>query len=297
MAASQSPQLPPETAPPPAVVNDQGLRWVRTEIKRGADLVDGGAWVAAFAHRLTAAQAQVQAQSQAAQAQAGGSAGGEGVTLAPRRRLLRQVATDGDAPQFWGSSGDAPLVLRNEVLRQMAPEFMWGTNADPSKGPGRKVCLATGEEVIFWFNVGKPGQPRERVYVTSAHCPHQNVCLNTGELKDIEDIVGNRRAMIRCPRHNKTFDLKTGECPGNKETLQVYPSRFEHGHWYVATGPADTVDAALPVCADVHIEADAEMEDVEEPASKRSRAEQVPFWPLPPTPASVRRLTPCLSMT
>lgn len=202
----------------PALVDSDGLRWVRTEISRGSDLVDGTAWIAEFKKRLTTAAAAP-------------------ASVAPaRRRLLRQVATDGDCPQYWGSTVDPPLPLRNEVLKQMSPELCFGPGADTSRGPGKKVRLVTGEEVIFWFNVGQPGQPRERVYVTNARCPHQGVCLNTGELKDIEDVAGVKRGMVRCPRHNKTFDLKTGESPGNAERLPIYPCRFEHGHWYVAVG-------------------------------------------------------------
>ena len=30
-----------------------------------------------------------------------------------------------------------------------------------------------------------------------------------------------KRGMVRCPRHNKTFDLATGESPGNCEILQT----------------------------------------------------------------------------
>lgn len=32
-----------------------------------------------------------------------------------------------------------------------------------------------------------------------------------------------KRGMVRCPRHNKTFDLATGESPGNCEILQTSP--------------------------------------------------------------------------
>jgi len=204
-----------------------------------------------------------------------------------------------------GKSGDPPVSVRNEVLKQMAPEP--GPGVDTSRGPGRKVRLANGMEVIFWFNIGPPGASlRDSVYVTDAGCPHQGVCLNTGELKDIEDVAGRRRGMIRCSRHNKTFDLKTGESPGNAEVLRTYKCRFEHGHWYVAVGfsgttptPSDSAggvcqaiwDAANsqgsmvaePACDEISTAAgptdpssgDVEMENAEEPMWKRPRGDLV----------------------
>jgi len=190
---------------------------MRTEITKGADLVNGEAWIAEFHRRLGEAQS-------ASAAQPG------------RRRLLRQVATEGDNPQYWGSAGDAPMVVRNEVLKQM------GQVGEP----GRKVKLPDGQDVIFWFNVGPPGPPRERVYVTEAYCPHQQVCLAEGELRDIEDVVGARRPMVRCPRHNKMFDLRTGESPGNTETLRRFPCRFERGHWYVGLPAPPTLHPPTP---------------------------------------------------
>lgn len=199
----------------PLFIDDGGLRWARTDVRRGPDLVDGAAWIQEY-------QRQLQSQ------QTGG-----------RRRVLRQTLTEGDDPRFLGgAAGVAPLPLRNEALRSMARLC-----ADPERGPGRRVRLATGEEVIFWFNVG-PGQSlRERVFVTESRCPHQGVCLLEGELQDIEDVSGAKRAMVRCPRHNKNFDLRTGESPGNIEVLKTFPCRFELGHWYVAVG-----DAPPPAC-------------------------------------------------
>ena len=37
----------------------------------------------------------------------------------------------------------------------------------------------------------------------------RGVCLLAGELRDVEDLAG-KRPLVRCPRHNKTFDLQTG---------------------------------------------------------------------------------------
>lgn len=124
-------------------------------------------------------------------------------------------------------------VLRNRVLKDMG-------SISP---PGRKVRLDTGQEVIFWFNVGALGPPRTRVHVTEARCPHQQVCLLGSELMEIEDLASGRRALTRCPRHNKRFDLSSGESPGNVEQLQCYPSRFEHGCWYVGVSPAQAPSA------------------------------------------------------
>lgn len=267
----------------PLFVEDAGVRWVRTEIKRGLDLFDGSAWVAEFKQRLGARLAAEQAQL-VATAGGGGGAG----TVIVRRRLLRQVATEGDNPLFWGKVADGPLPMRNEVLREMASSN--GAICGASRGPGRKVRLATGHEVIFWFNVGPAGPPRERVYVTQATCPHQNVCLNTGELKDIEDVAGTMRALVRCPRHNKTFDLRTGESPGNTEILPTFPCRFERGHWYVGVGPdaqpteiADDAiidDVALgevcggAPCSDA-CSGDVDMETSEMPVPKRPKSDSL----------------------
>ncbi|CAE8640152.1 unnamed protein product [Polarella glacialis] len=215
---------------PPLLVSDGELCWVRTEIRRGPDLVDGSGWIAEFQKRCREAPA-----------------------LSGRARLLRQTVSEGDNPQFWSKAGDTPLPLRNEVLKVMQKE----------KGqPGSRAKLATGQDVIFWFNVGPPGEPRNRVYVTDARCPHQGVCLLEGELKDIEDVAGTRRGMVRCPRHNKTFDIQSGQSPGNSEELRVYPCRFEHGHWYVGVSGRES-EAAQAV--------DVEMPAAEEPEQKRQR--------------------------
>lgn len=121
------------------------------------------------------------------------------------------------------------LPLRNHVLKDMR-------YVSP---PGRKVLLPTGQEVIFWFNIGAPGPPRTRLYVTEAYCPHQRACLLGAELMEIEDLATGCRPVTRCPRHNKRFDLGTGESAGNSEKLRHFPSRFEHGCWYVGVGPAE----------------------------------------------------------
>lgn len=65
------------------------------------------------------------------------------------------------------------------------------------------------------------------------------VCLLGSELQEIEDAAGARRALARCPRHNKTFDLRSGVSSGNPETLKVYPCRFDpdEGRWYVGVEP------------------------------------------------------------
>lgn len=200
---------------PPCLVPDGDCCWVRTSVKKGADLVDGSAWIGAFEQRLKHAH--------------------QAVTAAPGRRLLRQTLSDGDSPHFWGGAADStPNHVRNHILKAMFDEC--GT------GPARREKLLTGHDVLFWFNVGPPGPPRERVYVTDAFCPHQGVCLISGELKDVEDLASNsKRGMIRCPRHNKTFDLRSGESPGNSELLRVYPCRFENGHWYVGVAASEAM--------------------------------------------------------
>jgi nitrite reductase/ring-hydroxylating ferredoxin subunit len=132
--------------------------------------------------------------------------------------------------------------LRNQILRDMA-------RLSP---PGKRVRLPSGQEVIFWFNVGKPGPPRARVLVTESKCPHQGVCLLKSELAEIEDSAGARHAMVRCPRHNKRFDLRTGLSPGNAEALKTFPCRFEHGHWYVGVKPVDSAKEAAEEPPKIH---------------------------------------------
>ena len=140
-------------------------------------------------------------------------------------RQLRMTVSEGDNPQFWAAG--ATLRARNDALRKMQP-------------PARKLTLLTQHEVLFWFNVGPGIQKRDRVYVTDSICPHQGVCLLEGELKDVEDLANQRQAMVRCPRHNKTFDLRTGESMGNCERLRVYPAKFHQGRYYVQVPVSET---------------------------------------------------------
>lgn len=201
-----------------------GKRWVRTTISRGRDLIDGRQWVASFKRRCDEFKA-----SKAAAA-ATGSPGGQGEEQ-PRRRLLRQVASNGDQPQYWKRSDDLPPAERNRLLEQM------------SAPAGIQERLPTGEEVILWFNVANEADdvpPVNRVFVTSAHCPHQGVCLAGGELQEIEDLNRTKHPVIRCPRHNRLFDLRTGEGQGNFQNLRCYPARFvpEFKRFYVAVDEA-----------------------------------------------------------
>lgn len=211
-------------AGPPEVFDLEGLRWVRTEIARGSDLVNGKAWIEDFRRRC-----DQQAGNRA-------SAGG--------RRALRQVASAGDEPQYWARAGELSNPEKNRLLENLFAE------GHPT--PGKRVILPTGDEVIFWFNVGPSadvGSPADRVFVTEARCPHQGVCLASGELREIEDIVGGRRPVIRCPRHNRLFDVSTGEGQGNDGTLRRYPARFfpEHRRFYVAVGSTPTQPPTMPI--------------------------------------------------
>eukprot|EP00747_Dinoflagellata_sp_TGD_P166220 gnl/TRDRNA2_/TRDRNA2_188677_c0_seq1.p1 gnl/TRDRNA2_/TRDRNA2_188677_c0~~gnl/TRDRNA2_/TRDRNA2_188677_c0_seq1.p1 ORF type:complete len:425 (+),score=57.69 gnl/TRDRNA2_/TRDRNA2_188677_c0_seq1:31-1305(+) len=198
---------------PALIEDDDGSRWIRSDVKTGADLINGQAWIAEFSSRFEKARAEA-------------------------------VAATGAAPSGAASGPVRDLPLRNRILKQMA-----GVSA-----PGRKVRLSTGEDVIFWFNVGAPGPPQSRVYVTEATCPHQHVCLLGGELTEIEDLVGGtgRHAIVRCPRHNKSFNLRTGESRGHAEKLRTYPHRFQNGYMYVCVdrghdlGCSDDVGATAP---------------------------------------------------
>lgn len=252
-------------ASPPEAVDVDGLRWVRTDISKGADLINGRAWVDNFRERAVAF---------AAAAAAGGAVGG-------RRRVLRQVASTGDDPQYWATPGELPNPDRNRILEQMSQE-----GCSP---PGRRVMLPSGDDVIFWFNVGPTANvapAAERVFVTSARCPHQGVCLEQGELREIEDLAGRMRPVIRCPRHNRLFDVSTGEGLG-PDSLRRYQARFfpELGRFYVALGPVPAQEPVpiplQPQCAAAQAappQAEACCEDMDvdplvEPEAKRSKAD------------------------
>jgi len=240
-------------AEPQLLVPDGEHCWVRTNVKKGADLVDGSAWIAEFESRLKA-----------------------GGTAPPGRKLLRQTLSDGDNPMFWGQGANSNIV-RNKALEAMRQQCGFG--------PAKEVQLVTGHNVLFWFNVGPAGQPKDRVFVTDSRCPHQGVCLVEGELKDVEDLAqpGSRRGMIRCPRHNKTFDLQTGESPGNMEVLRTYPIRYENGCWYVRV-PAAEVRTFESACQD-----NDDMV-VDEPEQKRPRFGD------PPTPLANEQRAPRVLM-
>mmetsp|Transcript_122625 Transcript_122625/g.392514 ORF Transcript_122625/g.392514 Transcript_122625/m.392514 type:complete len:268 (+) Transcript_122625:553-1356(+) len=126
------------------------------------------------------------------------------------------------------AAGGGSKLQQSRVLREMA-------KVSP---PGRKLKLPTGQDVIFWFNVGAPGPLQKRVHVTEAKCPHQGACLLSSELIEIEDAAGIASAVVRCPWHNKTFNLVSGLSPGNSEVLKSFPCRFMHGFWYVGVDPA-----------------------------------------------------------
>ena len=190
--------------------------WVATDIQRCSDLVDGSQWISALEQHLKAAEPKSEP----------GLGPGSGPGSGGSGRQLRMTVSEGDAPQFWASAHT--LRARNDALRKMQP-------------PARKVRLLTQHEVLFWFNVGPGVQKRDRVYVTDSKCPHQGVCLLAGELKDVEDIVNEEKVpMVRCPRHNKTFDLRTGESLGNCERLRVFPCKFHQGRYYVRVPVAET---------------------------------------------------------
>ncbi|CAL1134471.1 unnamed protein product [Cladocopium goreaui] len=237
----------------PILDPDPSYCWVPTEIQRCSDLVDGQKWIESFEAML---------KDESKETPAG----------ARPRRSLRSTLSDGDAPHFWSSATVADAVTtrgRNEVLRKMHTP------------PARKVVLPNKQEVLFWFNIGPARENRDRVYVTEANCPHQGVCLLSGELKDIEDLAGpaaasaGRRGMVRCPRHNKTFDLASGESLGalNCEVLQTFPSRFQDGRFYVRV-PTDQLISAQEQETD---STDVEMKDATmEPELKRPRFDQLP---------------------
>mmetsp|Transcript_97195 Transcript_97195/g.208458 ORF Transcript_97195/g.208458 Transcript_97195/m.208458 type:complete len:288 (+) Transcript_97195:101-964(+) len=265
----------------------EGKLWARTDICKGPDLVNGTYWMADFQRRCR----------EATEARPSGAPGER------RSRLLRQAASAGDEPQYWKHAGELSNPERNRLLKEMADSGL--------PAPGKRVVLSTGDEVMFWFNVGpmadKVSPPP--VFVTSARCPHQGLCLSGGELKEIEDLAGHRKPVVRCPRHNRLWDVISGEGQGNSDTLRVYDARYfrEHGRFYVAVKSAlpDPEPAASPLLPGLAMPAAAEAagledgggEDMgedamevdasEEPMAKRQRSEIA-------TPA--RTLVPCRTM-
>lgn len=250
---------------PPVEFNDVGHRWVRTEITTGKHLVNGQAWLAQFKANVEEVKAT-----------------GSG------RRLLRPAVTEGDDPRYHGANNSSVVNvgIRNQALKKMPGEAKAGT----------KVKLVTGEEVIFWFNVGPPGSLKDRVYVTDSRCPHQGFCLSEGELMDVEDLHGCKTGMIRCRMHNKVFNLHSGLSHGSSEELKIYPCRFEHGHWYVAVGKCDLPENPSAGSSDTE-PMDVDMDDVSEPECKRAKQEEnsaaAPFLPeqVQQTPHRPRALT------
>mmetsp|Transcript_2456 Transcript_2456/g.6114 ORF Transcript_2456/g.6114 Transcript_2456/m.6114 type:complete len:264 (+) Transcript_2456:69-860(+) len=240
----------------PEAIELDGRKWVRSNVCKGTDLTDGEAWMNEFKRMCSEEE-----QSPSAGA-------------ARPRRMLRPVVTDGDEPHFWqrGASRLSPAD-RNRLLDKM-----------PSCG--QQALLPTGEEVIFWFNVGPypdPSKPREKVFVTSSTCPHQGVPLVGGELREIEDVHGVQRACIRCPRHNKCFDIRTGAGQGCTEVLKTYSVRFidEFKRFYVDVGEADRTQEDG--------DADAmDVDETQEPAFKRQCLEESSAGPIKPIPTPVR---------
>lgn len=69
-------------------------------------------------------------------------------------------------------------------------------------------------------------QVEGQVYATSNYCPHVGAILSPGDLE---------QGQIRCPLHNWTFDVKTGDCtfPQNGPALKTIPVRQVSGHYEV----------------------------------------------------------------
>jgi len=242
--------------------------WVATDIQRCSDLVDGSQWISALEQHLKAAEPKSEP----------GLGPGSGPGSGGSGRQLRMTVSEGDAPQFWASAHT--LRARNDALRKMQP-------------PARKVRLLTQHEVLFWFNVGPGVQKRDRVYVTDSKCPHQGVCLLAGELKDVEDIVNEEKVpMVRCPRHNKTFDLRTGESLGNCERLRVFPCKFHQGRYYVRVPVAETSGTLQAFSNESCMMPDEDVDMTEEPDTKRPR-----FCLLPTPVANAMRTHRMLGQT
>ena len=97
------PDTAPESTPlPPEEIVVDGKRWVRTHIRRPADLINGEMWMEKFKEQCS-----------------------EYTKQAPPRRMLRQTLSTGDEPRYLGPSTTSVTQLlphpeRNQVLKTMA---------------------------------------------------------------------------------------------------------------------------------------------------------------------------------
>lgn len=230
-------------------------RFYRTEVERADQLTNGRAWIQAFEHVLQNMPR-------------------------PRRQLVPSISDSGDPRHtlpFYGPKqrNDAAKAMRDPAATPGLPDAA-------RTGFGRQLKLPSGDEVLVIVNVGRKAPlqlPRKfrdmsleelepSIIVAAARCPHMGACLNDGEVKDVEDLAGGRRAVVRCPWHNQQFDLHSGEGEGNANRLPLHHARVLHGALYVGAPlkqgvRAEAAGAAAPspeamevdeLSAGVHVE-------------------------------------------
>ncbi|MBJ7521129.1 MAG: nitrite reductase small subunit NirD [Solirubrobacteraceae bacterium] len=98
---------------------------------------------------------------------------------------------------------------------------------DVPPGEGRNITIEGRRIALFRTDTGW--------YAVDAVCPHKGGPLADGIVCD---------HAVTCPLHDRSFDLRTGEGPG-EDRIGTYAVEVRAGEVYVAVG----VPAASPVAA------------------------------------------------
>jgi nitrite reductase (NADH) small subunit len=98
-------------------------------------------------------------------------------------------------------------------MRPAVKEYLLGRIADIPDGKGRAFKAGTRTVAVFRSN----GQ----IYALANRCIHKGASLCEG------DLVADGK-VVRCPWHNWSFDLATGEhCLDRTEKLRTYEVRLD----------------------------------------------------------------------
>jgi nitrite reductase/ring-hydroxylating ferredoxin subunit len=92
-------------------------------------------------------------------------------------------------------------------------QYLLGTLADFPEGKGRAFKAGTRTVAVFRSN--------GRLYALANRCIHKGASLCDGEL-------GDRGKVVRCPWHNWSFDIETGEnCLDRSEKVRTYEVKVD----------------------------------------------------------------------
>jgi nitrite reductase (NADH) small subunit len=113
-----------------------------------------------------------------------------------------------------------PVVSRANVaastagrIRLAAKEFLLGRVDDFPEGKGR--AFQAGRTTVAVFRT------EGKFYAIANRCVHKGASMCDGE-------IAENGTVIRCPWHNWSFDLATGEhCLDSRERLRTYQVRTE----------------------------------------------------------------------